>query len=90
MLVLTRKTGQQIRIGPDVTITVVSVRGGYVRLGIEAPRDIRIRRGESTAHLVEQEPAVTASPPLTPPDGSAPRTIRPAAPEIIDDPPLAS
>ena len=40
MLILTRKKDESLRIGDDIVITVVSVSGGHVRLGIEAPRDV--------------------------------------------------
>ncbi len=46
MLVLTRKLDEQIHIGKDVTITIVRVRGGAVRIGIEAPREVQVRRAE--------------------------------------------
>jgi carbon storage regulator CsrA len=46
MLVLTRKLDEQIRIGQDVTITIVKLRGNTVRIGIEAPRGVDVRRGE--------------------------------------------
>ena len=50
MLVLTRKTDEQIMIGDDIKITLIRVRGNTVRLGIEAPRDVRIMRGELEPH----------------------------------------
>ena len=46
MLVLTRKLREQITIGEDVTITVVRIKGSTVQIGIEAPRSIRVVRGE--------------------------------------------
>ena len=46
MLVLSRKESQVLRIGADITITVVEIRGGKVRLGIEAPADIPVHRQE--------------------------------------------
>lgn len=46
MLVLTRKTNQSITIGDDIEITVLSVSGDKVRIGIEAPRDISVFRRE--------------------------------------------
>jgi carbon storage regulator CsrA len=49
MLVLTRKLGQQLVIGDNVVVTVLSVRNGQVRLGIEAPRSVSIRREELEA-----------------------------------------
>jgi carbon storage regulator CsrA len=46
MLVLTRKADQQIQIGPDICVTVVTVKGSGVRLGIDAPSHVQILRGE--------------------------------------------
>jgi len=46
MLVLTRKLQEQIRIGDDIVITVLQVRGQAVRIGIEAPKNIRVLRAE--------------------------------------------
>jgi carbon storage regulator CsrA len=46
MLVLSRKLDQTIQIGDQITITVVSVKGNTVRLGISAPDHIRVARGE--------------------------------------------
>ena len=46
MLVLTRKTGESIYIGDDIVITVVDVRPSRIRLGIDAPPEIRIERDE--------------------------------------------
>ncbi len=46
MLVLSRKLGQQIRIGENVTVTIVKTQGKTVRIGIEAPKDIRVVRAE--------------------------------------------
>jgi carbon storage regulator len=46
MLVLARKSLETIHIGNQITISVVSIRGRIVRLGIEAPADLRILRGE--------------------------------------------
>ncbi len=42
MLVLTRKTKQQIQIGPNITITILQVKGQAVRVGIEAPREMNV------------------------------------------------
>jgi len=46
MLVLTRKTNQSIKIGDEIEITVLSVSGDKVRIGIDAPRDISVFRQE--------------------------------------------
>lgn len=46
MLVLTRKAHQRIQIGNDITITILRVKGQSVRVGIEAPPEVSIRRAE--------------------------------------------
>lgn len=46
MLVLTRKPGEGILIGDDIRITVVEIKGGGIRIGIEAPPDKKIYRQE--------------------------------------------
>ena len=46
MLVLTRKIGEAIQIGDGVSVEVIEVRGGRVRLGISAPNDVKITRTE--------------------------------------------
>lgn len=48
MLTLTRKEGQTIRVGQDVLIVIKRVKGSYVSVGIDAPLDLTIRRGELT------------------------------------------
>lgn len=52
MLVLERKAGENIRIGDDIIVVVVQTRSGRVKLGIEAPPHVTIRRKE----LVFQKP----------------------------------
>lgn len=46
MLVLTRKIGEGIVIGDDISITIVELKGGTVRIGIDAPKDKKIYRQE--------------------------------------------
>lgn len=48
MLVLTRKLDQVIKLGDDITITVVKMSNGSVQLGVEAPRSLKIMRAECT------------------------------------------
>jgi carbon storage regulator len=48
MLVLSRKQGEQIKIGQGITVTVLGIRGGVLKLGIDAPPHLRILRGELT------------------------------------------
>lgn len=60
MLVLTRKIGEKICIGDDVVMTVVECGFGKVRIGIEAPPDIRIDRQEIRDARKEQERQLVA------------------------------
>jgi carbon storage regulator CsrA len=80
MLVLTRKLQEQIRIGDDIVVTILQVRGQSVRVGIEAPRNVRVLRAE----LPVQQLSVTEVPevttvvvkPNTPPTVTAPSNVR--------------
>jgi carbon storage regulator CsrA len=58
MLVLSRKAGERIRIGNNITIVVNRVVGSRVSVGIEAPSDVRIVRGE--LEFFDEEPAPVA------------------------------
>jgi len=57
MLVITRKNGERICIGDDVTVTVLDVAGSSVRLGIEAPNDVRVFRYEIWLQVQEENRA---------------------------------
>ncbi|MCX8043187.1 MAG: carbon storage regulator CsrA [Desulfobacterota bacterium] len=46
MLVLTRKVGERIQIGDDITITIMDIKGKQVRVGIEAPAQVKVHREE--------------------------------------------
>ncbi|SEJ88151.1 carbon storage regulator, CsrA [Propionispira arboris] len=61
MLALTRKPGQQIMIGDNIIIHVVDVQGDNVRLGIEAPKAIKIYRSELYQAIVEENKKAVAS-----------------------------
>ena len=61
MLVITRRVGEAVQIGDDITIHVMDDRAGsQVRLGINAPRDVRILRSELAPHSPAEDQAVTA------------------------------
>jgi carbon storage regulator len=59
MLILTRKVGEIIRIGDAVTIRVLEVRGSQVRLGVDAPADVRIFREEVYRAMQEEQAAAS-------------------------------
>ena len=70
MLVLTRKLQQQIKIGEQITVTILKVKGNTVRVGISAPRDVRVVRGELpkegvAAETVEVEATVVEQAAIT-------------------------
>lgn len=46
MLILTRRVGESVMIGDNVTVTVLGVKGNQVRLGVNAPRDVAVHREE--------------------------------------------
>lgn len=58
MLVLSRKTGEQIHIGNDITVEVRRLSGNRVALAVQAPREMRILRGElkESADSFDEEP----------------------------------
>ena len=56
MLVLSRKEQERVKLGDEITVTIVRVSGDKVRLGIEAPKDIRVLRDELVPHDEEPQP----------------------------------
>lgn len=60
MLVLTRRLNQSIKIGDDIEITVIEVRGDQVRLGVAAPRDVAVHRKEVYLQIQQENRAASA------------------------------
>jgi carbon storage regulator CsrA len=70
MLVLTRKSQERIHIGDNITITLVRIQGNTVRIGIEAPGDVRVVRGEVVVRdQLELAAAEAETPAASPDDG---------------------
>ncbi len=58
MLILTRRAGETVMIGSDVTITVLGVKGNQVRIGINAPKDVAVHREEIYERIQGEQAAV--------------------------------
>ena len=55
MLILTRRVGETVMIGNDVTVTVLGVKGNQVRVGVNAPRDVAVHREEIFERIKREE-----------------------------------
>lgn len=75
MLILTRRVGETVMIGDDVTITVLGVKGNQVRVGINAPKNVAVHREEIYERIKreQQSDAAGRADTDTPPDQSAKR-----------------
>ena len=57
MLILTRRVGETLMIGDDISVTVLGVKGGQVRVGVDAPRDVMVHREEIYERIREEDTA---------------------------------
>jgi carbon storage regulator len=55
MLILTRRVGETVMIGNDVTVTILGVKGNQVRVGVNAPRDVAVHREEIYERIKREE-----------------------------------
>jgi carbon storage regulator len=85
MLVLTRKPGEKILLGDDIVITVLDSRGDSIRIGIDAPRGVRIQRDEVVRAVSEANVAAANASPDAEDLLKATLGIPPAAPHQPTD-----
>ncbi len=71
MLILTRRVGETVMIGNDVTVTVLGVKGNQVRIGVNAPKDVAVHREEIYERIKREED----------PEGGAPGLVN----KVVDD-----
>ena len=55
MLILTRRVGESLIVGDDITVTVLGVKGNQVRIGVNAPRDVSVHREEIYNRIHEDD-----------------------------------
>lgn len=55
MLILTRRVGETLMIGDDVSVTVLGVKGNQVRIGVNAPREVAVHREEIYARIKKEQ-----------------------------------
>jgi len=57
MLILTRKVNETLMVGDDVSVTVLGIKGGQIRIGINAPRDVAVHRQEVYEKILQERNA---------------------------------
>jgi len=62
MLILTRRVGETLMVGDDVTVTVLGVKGNQVRIGVNAPKDVAVHREEIYERIRKENEAGTGKP----------------------------
>lgn len=63
MLILTRRLGESLRIGDQITVTVLGIKGNQIRIGIDAPKHVAVHREEIAARIAAQRDDDEAAPP---------------------------
>nr|MCR4627464.1 carbon storage regulator CsrA [Treponema sp.] len=63
MLILARKIDEKIKIGQDITVTLIEIHGDQVKIGVEAPKNVRVFRQEVFDAIQSENKAAAANPP---------------------------
>lgn len=63
MLILTRRCGETIMIGNDITVMVLGIKGNQVRIGVNAPKEVAVHREEVAERIAEQMAAAVPKAP---------------------------
>ncbi|HEY3658385.1 MAG TPA: carbon storage regulator CsrA [Steroidobacteraceae bacterium] len=61
MLILTRKVGETLMIGDDMTVTIMGVKGSQVRIGVNAPKDVAVHREEIYERIRQEQSSNAAA-----------------------------
>ena len=67
MLILTRRVGESLMIGDEVTVTVLGVKGNQVRIGVNAPKDVSVHREEIYERIQAEKGDAHSEDPAPPP-----------------------
>jgi len=62
MLILTRRLGEKVIIGGNIIISVLGIKGGQIRIGIDAPRDVQVNREEIYLRILKEQEGLSDSP----------------------------
>ena len=66
MLILTRRVGESLRIGDEVSVTVLGIKGSQVRIGVNAPKSVSVHREEVYDRINEEKSKNSADIPINP------------------------
>lgn len=75
MLILTRRVGETLKVGNDIDVTVLGVKGNQVRIGITAPKNVAVHREEIFERIQREAEALASAKKATAPAGDPPTSL---------------